>query len=269
MNRHLFFIFTVSLASVSCVSKTPRFTDYLQEDGKGMAIIREQGKHDVSKENVHETLSEQIKLAEVLLNQTVWRKALEFSKNEEYDGLKNVLNKHECFPNLTGRQRYFMERHLAWLEFFKKASSGAMGQEDESVHDVMDLKSDLSCVEARLEAVRLPLEQFRLYETIANNARIQLRSGDHPLCYGEIRQKEPLKDMESKNNGDKQYRSFMFSLLAPTCIEFSDMASNTCFAAVIRRRESLFSAEINTYYLHVWDNYGNPVETWLLGDNGM
>ena len=155
MNRHLLFIFTIILASVSCVSKTPRFTDYLQEDGQGMAIIREQGKHDVSKENVQETLLEQIKLAEVLLNQTVWRKALELPKDEDHDSLKRILNKHECFPNLTGRQRYFMERHLAWLEFFKNTSSGAMELEVEAVHDVMDHKSDLSCVEARLEAVRL------------------------------------------------------------------------------------------------------------------
>ncbi len=268
MNRRLLFIFTIILVSVSCVSKTPRFTDYLQENGNGMAIIREQGKHDASKANVHETLLEQIKLAEVLLNQTVWRKAFELSKDEEHDGLKRILNKHQCFPNLTGRQRYFMERHLAWLEFFKKTSSGAMGQEGETVRDVMDLKSDLSYVEARLEAVRLPFEQFKLYETIANSARIHLRSGDHPLCFGEIRLKETLKAMEPKNKGENQYRHFYFSLLAPTCIEFADMASNTCLAAVIRRMEAVFSAEITTYYLHVWDNYGNPVETWLLGGNG-
>ena len=269
MNKHLFLLLTFILASVSCVSKTPRFTDYLQENGKGMAIIKAQTKHDMSKENVHETLSEQIKLAEILLNQAVWRKALELSKDEDYNSLKDVLNKHECFPNLTGRQRYFIERHLAWLEFFKKVSSGTMGQEGEAVRDVMDLKSDLSCVEARLEAVGLPFEQFKLYETIANNARIHLRSGDHPLCFGEIRLKETLKEMEPKNKGEDQYRHFSFSLLSPTCIEFADRASNTCLAAVIRRREAVFSAEITTYYLHVWDNYGNPVETWLLGDNGM
>lgn len=234
-----------------------------------MAIIREQGRHDVSKANVHETLLEQTKLAEVLLNQTVWKKALELSKDEKHDGLKRILNKHQCFPNLTGRQKYFMERHLAWLDFFKKTSSGAMGQEGKAVRDVMDLKSDLSCVEARLAAVGLPFEQFRLYETIANNARIHLRSGDHPLCFGEIRLKETLKAMEPKNKGENQYRHFSFSLLSPTCIEFADRTSNTCLAAVIRRREAVFSAEITTYYLHVWDNYGNPVETWLLGDKGM
>ena len=94
MNKYLFLFLPLILTLVSCVNRTPRFTDYLKNDSNSMAIIEEQNKHDGSKKNNQDTLAEQMALVEVMLNQTVWNRMSELPKEPDYSDLESILKKH-------------------------------------------------------------------------------------------------------------------------------------------------------------------------------
>lgn len=226
------------------VAERPGFSEYVNPDGTGMRIIEDQGQDDQTTLDMTATMYDAVRLAEILLNESVWEKMKGLS-----DADRHIL----------------LKSHLDWLEHFRTTPSRPTIWESGSIRGVASLGVDLSRIKARQEAMKLDWAQFLVYNTMANSCKIRLNTGEWPMQCGEIRLEFPFCEEEAAMLREDKYYRFPMQLVPQSCVEFA-VAQRRCYAAVIRWTTELEGGdETYSYYLGIWDRASDAGEMYLLG----
>ena len=154
--------------------KTERlsFGELVNVKGNGLALLKKaiDRKYDNGRTaptyEIAADAYEEAELARVLLNETVLAQAQKLPRKDA-----DIL----------------LHSHLAWLKYFKDNPSRPSAYEQGSERAIYGALIDGRRIKARLEAARLPWEQYKVYAKIANFCRVPIGNELHKMKFGEVK----------------------------------------------------------------------------------
>lgn len=179
---------------------------------------------------------EEVELARVLLNETVLAQAQKLPRKDA-----DIL----------------FHSHLAWLKYFNDNPSRPSGYEQGSERAVYGALIDLRRIKARLEAARLPWEQYKVYAKIANFCRVPIGGKVYKMKFGEVKRVLDAPwayyPEQARQYGEKIYE-YPIVLLAGTC-RLVQTGTDAYYCAVVIRAEC---ESDDVFYLCIWRSDGLP-----------
>lgn len=219
------------------------FQELVDVKGNGLSLLKKAIDRKYENDRIVPTYEiaadvyEQAALARVLLNETVLAKAQGLSRKDA-----DIL----------------LHSHLAWLKYFKENPSRPSAYEQGAERAVYGAMIDLRRIEARLNAVRLPWEQYKVYAKIANSCRVPLEDGLHRMKFGEIKlvldAAWAYNQKDAENYGSK-INEYPVVLLANTC-RMERIGTAVYYCAVILPTDR--EPENPVVYLCIWKQDGLP-----------
>ena len=256
MKKTFLFVFCLCLCSLFAQT-APHFTDYVASDKSGFALLEKQSETDRTTLDINASMADKVRLSEILLDEKVWEKIMDLANGTVYPEKWDAPVQDDA--------RYLFERHLAWLTYFKNTPSRPTMYEGGTIRAAYGMGVDQERISARAEAIELPLAKFKVYESIANNARIHLDSSDFQMRFGEICLICPTAKEDQTEGGETYYKYFPVRLLAHTCTLVNSLDPHGGTAAVIRWTTHQDGQDKYTYYLCIWGACWNPVEMFQIG----
>ena len=232
MNKITIILFAVTVLVVNLAAQEPiTFSDFIAEDGSGIEKLLKLQKERCDKKEVyttHDTVSdacEQVELVSVLLNEEVMKKVRKLPFEQGMIILKS---------------------HQLWWKYFD--STPSLPNVNGSARGIFSLMTDYLRIKSRLEAVRLPYEQYLVYAKIANACQVRIDCGTYEMRFGEVCLKKEASwayDADTVKTFGKYYHDFPIRILPETCRK-----NDTGYIAVLQSAKSL--------YLCIWDQNGTP-----------
>ena len=223
-------------------TETVSISELVDVKGDGLAILKKaiNRKYDNGRlaptYEIAGDVYEQAELARVLLNETVLAQAQKLPRPDA-----DIL----------------LHSHLAWLKYFKDNPSRPSGYEEGSERAIYGAMIDYRRIRARLEAARLPWEQYKVYAKIANSCRVPLGNKLHKMKFGEVKlvlEAPWAHDPEEAENFGARIYEYPFVLLAGTCRRVQ-LGAETYYCAVILHVECESEDEP---HLCIWNSDGQP-----------
>jgi len=179
-------------------------------------------------------------LLRVLLNETVLDRALKLPADDSAVMLKS---------------------HLAFLRYFRDNPSRPSVGEQGSGRAIEGLAIDCRRLAARLEAVRLPWSDYKVYAKIANTCRVPMSDALHKMRFGEVR-RSGRAPWAYDPGAVRDFGGTIFdhptTLIAASCRAFV-YGGKTMYCAVIRDDQPTLEKDAVSLYCCVWDEAGFPL----------
>ena len=218
------------------------FRELVDVKGNGLALLKKaiDRKYDSGRSaptyEIAADAYEEAELARVLLNETILAQAQKLPRKDS-----DIL----------------LHSHLAWLKYFKNNPSRPSGYEQGSERAIYGALIDGRRIKARLEASRLPWEEYKVYTKIANFCRVPIGDQLHKMKFGEVKlvldAPWAYNAEDAKNYGAKIYK-YPIVLLAGTCrMVQTGAAAYYCAVIIFAECES-----DDVHYLCIWKPDGIP-----------
>lgn len=231
--------------------KTERlsFGELVDVKGNGLALLKKaiDRKYDNGRTaptyEIAADAYEEAELARVLLNETVLAQAQKLPRKDA-----DIL----------------LHSHLAWLKYFKDNPSRPSGYEQGSERAIYGALIDGCRIKARLEAARLPWEQYKVYAKIANFCRVPIGDGLHKMKFGEVKRVLDAPwayNQEDAKNYGAEINDYPIVLLAGTC-RMAKIGAAAYYCAVIIPADC--EPEDPAVYLCIWKPDGLPLAVHAL-----
>ena len=225
-------------SAVALLAQEPvSFSDFIAEDGSGIAKLKKFQDIRGDKKEVYTThdtvrdLWEQVELVTVLLDEAVMQKVRKLPAEQGMELLKT---------------------HLMWCKYFKATPS--LPDISGSASGIFSLAGDFIRIKNRWEGVKLPYEQYLVYEKIANLCQVRLDCGNCKMQFGEVCLKKEAcwaSDADEVARCGKYYHDFPIGMQPESCVKIPGG-----YAAILHAHPM--------QYLCVWNSDGVPTAVHTL-----